>query len=149
MHQLLPLVLDWLSRSPAPDLGLLGLRRLADGPDRARALVEAFRESPEVARRLCEVLGTSALLGEHLVRNPDLVGVLGDDRALRPRAGTELAAAIDEAVRWRPSTEERRTSLKRLTDREGLRIGAADVLGMLATREVGVALTDLADRRAA
>ena len=32
MQQLLPLVLDWLSRSPAPDLGLLGLRRLADGP---------------------------------------------------------------------------------------------------------------------
>lgn len=143
MQQLLPLVLDWLSRSPAPDLGLLGLRRLADGPARAGALVEAFRESPEVARRLCAVLGTSSLLGDHLAHNPDLVAALGDDRALVPRRPEQLAAAVHEAVSWRPR-DERRAALKRLTDREGLRIGAADVLGHLRTREVGAALTDLA-----
>ena len=32
MQQMVPLVLDWLSESPDPDLGLLGLRRLATGP---------------------------------------------------------------------------------------------------------------------
>jgi glutamate-ammonia-ligase adenylyltransferase len=144
MQQLLPLVLDWLSRSPAPDLGLLGLRRLADGPARAGALVEAFRESPEVARRLCVVLGTSSLLADHLAHNPDLVAPLGDDGSLVPRSPEELSAAVHEAVSWRPTAPERRTALKRLTDREGLRIGAADVLGHLSTREVGAALTDLA-----
>jgi glutamate-ammonia-ligase adenylyltransferase len=144
MPQLLPLVLDWLSRSPAPDLGLLGLRRLADGPARAGALSDAFRESPEVARRLCAVLGTSSLLADHLARNPDLVAPLGDDAALVPRRPDQLAAAIREAVSWRPTAAERRTALKRLTDREGLRIGAADVLGHLNTHEVGTALTHLA-----
>jgi glutamate-ammonia-ligase adenylyltransferase len=144
MQQLLPLVLDWLSRSPAPDLGLLGLRRLADGPARARSLAEAFRESPEVARRLCVVLGTSGLLGEHLVRNPDLVAAVGADDELVPRSADDLAVAVREAVSWRPTDAERRASLKRLTDREGLRIGAADVLGHLRTSEVGAALTDLA-----
>ena len=52
MRQLLPLLLDWLSTSPDPDLGLLGLRRLASGEDRSRALASAFRDSPEVARHL-------------------------------------------------------------------------------------------------
>ncbi|MGH9261406.1 MAG: bifunctional [glutamine synthetase] adenylyltransferase/[glutamine synthetase]-adenylyl-L-tyrosine phosphorylase, partial [Acidimicrobiales bacterium] len=58
MQQLLPLVLDWLSASPDPDLGLLGLRKLASGEQRAMALAHAFRDSPEVARRLCELLST-------------------------------------------------------------------------------------------
>jgi glutamate-ammonia-ligase adenylyltransferase len=145
MRQLLPLVLDWLSRTPDPDVGLLGLRRLADGPARARALVEPFRDSPEVARRVCVVLGTSRLLGETLVHHPDLVPMLGDDRdGLRAPTAEELATGVQEAVGWRP-VEERRPALKRFTDREGFRIGAADVLGALSTREVGAALTGLAE----
>lgn len=144
MRQLLPLVLDWLSRSPDPDLGLLGLRRLADGPQRAAALTDAFRDSPEVARRLCAILGTSALLGELLVRYPDAVPTLGDERELRPRTDAELATAVRDAVAWRSTVEERRAATKRLTDREGLRIGGADVLGAASTREVGTALTALA-----
>jgi glutamate-ammonia-ligase adenylyltransferase len=44
MRQLLPLLLDWLSASPDPELGLLGLRRLASGEQRARALATAFRD---------------------------------------------------------------------------------------------------------
>ena len=38
MQQLLPLLLDWLSASPDPDLGLLGLRNLASGPQRSMEL---------------------------------------------------------------------------------------------------------------
>lgn len=144
MRQLLPLLLDWLSATPDPDLGLLGLRRLASGPGRAQQLVDAFRDSPELARRLCTVVGTSRLLGDHLVRHPDLIAILDDDRdGLRPRSAPELAAIVDEGLAWR-APDARRPALKRLTDREGLRIGAADVLGALSTREVATALTDLA-----
>ncbi len=64
MQQLLPLLLDWLSASPDPDLGLLGLRRLASGEGRSRALATTFRDSPEVARHLALLLGTSRQLGE-------------------------------------------------------------------------------------
>jgi glutamate-ammonia-ligase adenylyltransferase len=144
MRQLLPLVLDWLSRTPDPDLGLLGLRRLAQGPARSTILVDAFRDSPEVARRLCTVLGTSRLLGDLLVRHPDAVPALGDDAdGLRARTPSELAAAARGTVGWRDA-DDRRRGLKRVTDREGLRLGSADLLGALSTREVGVALTDLA-----
>ena len=126
MQQLLPLLLEWLSGSPDPDLGLLGLRRLATGPQRATELVPAFRESPEAARRLCTILGTSPLLAEVLTRNPDLIGDLGDDAALArsPRVGGDLRRAVR---------------------REHLRIAARDVLGQADVRETGEALSDLAD----
>jgi glutamate-ammonia-ligase adenylyltransferase len=61
MQQLLPLLLGWLSESPDPDLGLLGLRTLATGQHRSAQLIGTFRESPEAARRLCLLLGTSRL----------------------------------------------------------------------------------------
>jgi glutamate-ammonia-ligase adenylyltransferase len=105
MQQLLPLVLDWLSTSPDPDLGLLGLRKLASGEQRTTALAHAFRDQPDVAMRLCELLGTSALLGDILVANPDLIPRLATQERLETldRAGLEA---------WRPPRRAggRRTS---------------------------------------
>src|SRR5581483_10567489 len=124
MQQLLPLLLDWLSAAPDPDLGLLGLRNLASGPQRSMELATAFRESAEVAQRLCRILGTSRLLGEWLRRNPDMIDALGDPHALRARTREELIESTAAAVGWRPDPEERWHALKRLTDREGLRIAA-------------------------
>ena len=93
MQQLLPLLLDWLSASPDPDLGLLGLRRLASGEQRSTALAIAFRDSPEVARHLALLLGTSRQLGDVLVANPDLIERLPDPERLRTRPWDEL---VDE-----------------------------------------------------
>jgi glutamate-ammonia-ligase adenylyltransferase len=145
MSQMLPLVLDWLSSSPDPDLGLLGLRNLASGPQRSMELATAFRESAQVAQRLCRLLGTSRLLGQHLRRNPDMIDSLGDPNALRLRSRDELVDGARTATRLRPDGEERWAALKRFTDREGLRIGAHDVLDLIDVGEVGAALTNLAE----
>ena len=58
MGQLFPLLLEWLSETPDPDLGLLQLRRLAEGRARSGALAIAFRESPGAAERVCRLLGS-------------------------------------------------------------------------------------------
>src|SRR3546814_13183980 len=73
MRQLLPLLLDWLSSAPDPDLGLLGLRKLASGERRASELATTFRESPQAARHLALLLGTSRQVGDSLQANPDLL----------------------------------------------------------------------------
>src|SRR5438132_899436 len=59
MGQLFPLLLEWLSETPDPDMGLLQLRRLAEGRARSGALAVAFRESPGAAERVCRLLGSS------------------------------------------------------------------------------------------
>ena len=145
MQQLLPLLLDWLSASPDPDLGLLGLRNLASGPQRSMELATAFRDSPHVAQRLCRVLGTSRMVGQLVRRNPDMIAWLGDDSMLQPRTRDEMVEGTRAAVGWRSDDEERWNALKRFTDREGLRIASADILGTLELAAVGAALTDLAE----
>jgi glutamate-ammonia-ligase adenylyltransferase len=107
MQQLLPLLLDWLSESPDPDQGLVGLRTLAGAPHRRDLLVTAFRESPEVARRLCLLLGTSRRLGEIIARHPDFVDLLDDRAALAALDPGELVRnamiAADQGPQRRPA----------------------------------------------
>lgn len=144
MQQLLPLLLDWLSASPDPDLGLLGLRRLATGEQRSRALATAFRDSPEVARHLALLLGTSRRLGDVLVANPDLIERLPDPSRLRTRPRDELLASALSAIAWRADEEERQQALQRWQQRHLLGVAARDVFGSAPVEAVGADLTALA-----
>ena len=87
MQQMLPLLLDWLSAAPDPDLGLLGLRNLATGPQRSMEL--AVRVSRITGGRGSVSVDCSARAGcsgELLRRNPDMIDSLGDPDALRLRS---------------------------------------------------------------
>jgi glutamate-ammonia-ligase adenylyltransferase len=145
MQQMLPLLLDWLSASPNPDLGLLMLRNLLSGTQRRAPLVAAFRESPAVARHLCTLVGTSRLLGEVLLHHPDLVPRLPDDDRLRTRPFDELAVSATDAIGWRPAGPARQAALRRWKERHLLGIGARDVLGHAEVDQVGRDLTVLAE----
>src|ERR1700755_2271156 len=98
MQQRLPLLLDWLSTAPDPDLGLLGLRRLADGPTRAMELANALRDSPETARRPWLALGPSARLTGLLVRTPDMVASIGATDHPEHRSIDSLVASAHAAI---------------------------------------------------
>lgn len=145
MQQMLPLMLDWLSDAPDPDLGLLLLRNLLSGPQRQTQLLEAFRESPEVARSLCRVLGTSRLMGDTLTRNPDLVTRLPYPERLRTKPLTELVGSATRAASWREERGERQEALRRWKDRNVLGIQARDVLYAEGAPSVGSDLTRLAE----
>jgi len=133
MQQMLPLLLGWLSESPDPDLGLLGLRVLATGDQQATALAVAFRESPEVARRLCLVLGTSRLLAQTLEHQPDMISALGHPDGLTPRPAAALRAGGANALGWRDHVEDRRMGLLRYKRREELRVASADILDLASS----------------
>ncbi|MDD9371470.1 MAG: bifunctional [glutamine synthetase] adenylyltransferase/[glutamine synthetase]-adenylyl-L-tyrosine phosphorylase, partial [Acidimicrobiales bacterium] len=145
MQQLLPLVLDWLSTSPDPDLGLLGLRKLAAGDQRTMSMAQAFRDSPDVAERLCALLGTSALLGEILGANPDLIERLADKARLETLDRAGLVRSADSAVGWRPSPDERQRALHRWRRRHLLGVAARDVFDQADVDTVGTDLTAQAE----
>jgi glutamate-ammonia-ligase adenylyltransferase len=149
MQQMLPLVLLWLSESPDPDLGLLGLRRLSSGEQRSTELVTSFRESPEVARRLSTLLGTSRLFAETFEHNPDELLSLADPAGLALRPAAELTAGASAAIGWRSDQVEQRRALYRYRQREELRIAARDVLGIDGDEDAvagtGAELTALAE----
>ncbi|HEX6569808.1 MAG TPA: hypothetical protein VF015_11605, partial [Acidimicrobiales bacterium] len=145
MQQLLPLVLDWLSTSPDPDLGLLGLRKLAAGDQRAMALAHAFRDSPDVAQRVCELLGTSALLGDILAANPDLIERLADHARLRTLDRAHLVRSAASTVGWRAAIDQRQRALRRWRGRHLLGVAARDVFDQADVDTVGADLTTQAE----
>jgi glutamate-ammonia-ligase adenylyltransferase len=141
MQQLMPLVLDWCSSSPDPDLALLGLRSLASGTHARDVLVASFRESPEAARRLCLVAGTSREVVELLRREPELISRLGDDAALAERgeAALEALASLQAAS----AAERAPGALRRLAGSELARIAVRDMLGLDDVPATGRSLSAL------
>ncbi len=145
MQQLLPLLLDWLSAAPDPDLGLLGLRRLASGEGRSRALASEFRESPEVARHLALLLGSSRQLGDILVANPDLIERLPVPERLQTQGWASLVASARAGLAWRAEPEERQRALQRWQRRNLLGIAARDLFDHASVDVVGSDLSVLAE----
>jgi [glutamine synthetase] adenylyltransferase / [glutamine synthetase]-adenylyl-L-tyrosine phosphorylase len=145
MAQLLPLVLDWLSLTPDPDLGLLGLRSLVMNAHRRAALISAFRESPEAARRLCLLLGSSRALGEAIQANPELISAVGDDDALRPTARPRLTEQLRVRLARNDDASWRRRQLVRVRQNQLVRIAARDLLDLDDVTGTGRALTELGE----
>jgi [glutamine synthetase] adenylyltransferase / [glutamine synthetase]-adenylyl-L-tyrosine phosphorylase len=146
MHQLLPVVLAWLSDAPDPDLGLLQLRRLTEGAARAAALAHTFRETPIAAERACRVLGSSRVLGLAIHRQPDFLAELGDDETLgREHTRDELITEAVDALVWRDDENARRAGLRRFKRRHLLHIGARDVLGLTDLETTQRELAHVAD----
>ncbi|MDQ2651068.1 MAG: bifunctional [glutamine synthetase] adenylyltransferase/[glutamine synthetase]-adenylyl-L-tyrosine phosphorylase [Actinomycetota bacterium] len=145
MQQLLPLLLDWLSASPDPDLGLLGLRRLATGERRSMGLAGAFRDSPEAARRLALLLGTSRWLGDILAANSDLIERLPDRSRLQTAPWPQLVRGVTQGMAWRSDLEHRQRAVHRWQQRHLLGIGARDVFDEASVDEVGRDLAVIAE----
>jgi glutamate-ammonia-ligase adenylyltransferase len=136
MQQMLPLILDWCSESPDPDQALHGLRTLAHKPHHRDLLAAVFRESPEVARRLCLLAGTSRELLELVRRDPDVIAELGGDGREANTTQHGSGADFDTTVR----------DLRRLVGRDFVRIGMRDILAVDDVVSVGDALSTLAER---
>jgi glutamate-ammonia-ligase adenylyltransferase len=146
MQQLLPLILEWLSATPDPDLGLLQLRRLAEGPARSASLATTFRDAPVAAQRTSILLGSSRIVGDALRRQPEFVDSLADDATLADeRQREELVTDALETLEWRGSDDARREGLRRFKRRELLRVAARDLLGFAPLETTERELTALAE----
>lgn len=147
MRQIFPMLLEYLSRSPDPDLGLLQLRLITDSPVRANQVSAALRDTPTATERLCRLLGSSLPVGQWLRRFPEAVNDLVDLETLQ--AAKDLDSYVHEARRslhWRDDTEEARAgALRRFKLREELRIAFRDLLDLADVSTVGAELSALAE----
>lgn len=146
MHQALPLMLDWLSRSPDPDLGLAQLRLLlARTPDHA-GLVGLLQNNPLAGERLCTLLGSGRLIGDLIDRIPEFIPRLADDASIADvRPGADAADRLLSRLDSRPDIEDRIGTIRRFVRRRKLRIAARDVLENPDPATTLLALTETAD----
>ena len=146
MHQVLPLMLDWLSLTPNPDLGLRQLRTvLANTPDHA-AMVTLLQVNPLAGERLCRLLGTGRLIGDLIDRIPEFVPRLADEGLLsetrdREEETNRLLGLLDS----RPDPDAKVGTIRRMARRRKLRTAARDILGLADTATTLRSLTDSAD----
>lgn len=146
MHQVLPLMLDWLSQSPDPDLGLAQLRLLMAHTRDHATLITLLQNNPIAGERLCTLLGTGKLVGDLIDRMPEFIPRLADDEALstirdREDATARLLGVLDS----RPEDEARVGTIRRFVRRRKLRIAARDILGAAPPEATLQALSDSAD----
>jgi len=141
---LLPTLLEWLSRTPDPDAGLLNYRRLCDAAADRDWFLRLLRDEGVVAERLMTVLGTSVYAAELLMRTPDVIRLYADG-ASGPKL-TEVdsedvvAGMIASATRHRDV--KMAISVARSHRRGELaRIASADLLGMYDVPQVCRALS--------
>ena len=143
MHQMLPLVLDWLADTPDPDLGLDQLRLLAANARDHSELITSLHERPVVGQRLAALLGSSKLLGSYLDRLPEFIPRLGDDEMIAElRAQPDLEERLRRRVAARSDLDAKIGTLRRFARRRLVRVAARDLLGMA---DVDKTMSDLSD----
>ena len=145
MRVLLPVMLDWMSEAPDPDLAVSSFRDVALRVGGNPAALGALRDSPPVVELLCRVLGTSKLLGEYLLHVPEFVAELADPHTLAKRSREQYIHEAAEYVEWRGAPEARDVALRRLKRRAVLRLACRDLAGGASGEEVGRELASLAE----
>lgn len=143
---LLPTLLNWLSDTPDPDAGLLSYRRISDALSDQRWYLATLRDESAVAKRLMQVLGTSAYVPDLLMRAPEVIQAYADGpdgpKLLDSEPDGVARALVASAGRY--SDPQRAIAAARtLRRRELARIASADLLGMLEVTEVCRALTSV------
>ena len=146
MQQVLPLMLDWLSQSPDPDLGLAQLRLLIANTRDHSTLITLLQNNPVAGERLCTLLGTGKLLGDLIDRIPEFIPRLAADESIDDiRDQEDAAERLILLLDSRPDPEVKVGTIRRFVRRRKLRIAARDVLGEASPEATLMSLSDTAD----
>lgn len=145
LRTLLPAILPTLADSPDPDGGLAAFRSLADRLGDTPSFLRTLRDTPPVGELLATALGSSALVGAWLERQPELFAMLANDRALaetmEPGDYRRLTQGL---LRRSEPVEAAADGLRRLRRREAVRIAVRDLTGRADSVDVATELTGLA-----
>ena len=141
---LLPAMLGWFADAADPDAGLLAFRKVSDALGSTPWYLRLLRDEGSAAQRLAQLLASSRLISDLLVRAPDAVRLLADDAELQPRERAVLESAFVATVRRRDDWEGAVVAARGLRREEMLRVACADLLGLVDQEQVGTALSDVA-----
>ena len=141
---LLPVMLGWFADAAEPDAGLLAFRRVSDALGDTHWYLRDLRDEGAVAERMAKVLARSRFAADLLLRAPEAVAILGDDKELVPRTRSQLVDEMLATVGRHDDPTAAAAGARSLRRRELFRIAAADVLGLLDRAAVARALTDVA-----
>jgi glutamate-ammonia-ligase adenylyltransferase len=128
---LAPRLLDAARRRSDPDAALNRFERVVTAYGAAEALYRLLSESPGLLDLILALCAESGFLAEMISREPALLDWLTvPDVLLRDRTGAEMEAEFSAALSDVAGEDEAVAALNALKNRETLRIGARDILGL-------------------
>ena len=144
LAEILPMMLESISRTADPDQALNHWERLFGSVSRA-SLLDYLRTWPRMLDLLCTIFGNSDALAFTLIRDPMLVYWLAEEDVLsRAPTRRELERALQESIGHLAAKETKLDALRRFRRREMLRIGVRDLLKRAMVPETTASLSDLA-----
>jgi glutamate-ammonia-ligase adenylyltransferase len=138
---LLPLMLGWFADAPQPDAGLLAFRQVSDALGSTPWYLRLLRDDMTVAQRMARVLASSRYATDLLLRQPEMVAILGDGAELAARPGEALRAEAASLVSRHAPAPDAVAALRALRRRELLRTATVDLLGSSDTGRTAEALS--------
>ena len=144
LAEILPMLLEAISRTADPDQALNHWERLFGSVSRA-SLLDYLRTWPRMLDLLCVIFGNSDALAFTLIRDPMLVYWLAEEEVLSDApTRKELERALRESIGHLTAKETKLDALRRFRRREMLRIGVRDLLKLATVPETTASLSDLA-----
>jgi glutamate-ammonia-ligase adenylyltransferase len=138
-----PALLRAVAETPDPDEALTNLERVSVSLGAKAVLWELFSVNPASLKLYVDLCSGSPFLSGILTNNPGMADELLDSLVLnRPRSAEELRAELAELCRGASDLDP---ILHSFQDKELLRIGVADLLGMADIRQTTLGLSDVAD----
>ncbi|HSJ43847.1 MAG TPA: bifunctional [glutamine synthetase] adenylyltransferase/[glutamine synthetase]-adenylyl-L-tyrosine phosphorylase [Euzebyales bacterium] len=146
LRTILPAILPALAAAPDPDGGLIELRTLCERLVNDPTLLTTLRDAPPSGELLVSLLGRSRRIGEWLVRDPDLIGRLGDPSTLdEPFDAAAIDTQIEALLVRSGDPEHRAMAIGRRLRRELVWTAIRDVSGRTDVEAVTDHLTRVAD----
>ena len=136
---LLPTLMEWLSNTADPDMGLLNYRKLSEAAYDRTWFLRMLRDEGVVGQRLMKILGTSPFTSELIIRAPDVVKQLSDGAAgpkLLETKPEQVSSALINSTKRHADPGKAVSVARSLRRAELARIAAADLLGFLPVQQV-------------
>ena len=142
---LLPVLLDTFSGSPDPDAGLLSYRQVSEALAETPWYLRLLRDEGLVAQRLGTLLGGSKLVGNLLVRAPEVLRLLVDDVALLKPQPADVRLALLARSKRAATAQESVDAARSVRRHELLRLACGDLLGLIQVTDIAYGLTSVAE----
>lgn len=136
---LLPTLMEWLSSTADPDMGLLNYRKLSEAAYDRNWFLRMLRDEGVVGQRLMKILGTSPFTSELIIKAPDVVKQLSDGAAgpkLLETKPDQVSKALINSTKRHANPDKAVAVARSLRRVELARIASADLLGFLPVQQV-------------
>lgn len=144
LADVLPMLMESISRTADPDQALNHWERMLEGVSRT-SFLDYLRDWPRMLDLLCVIFGNSDALTLTILRDPTLVYWLAEEKvSSKPPTRKRMERTLGESIGHLTTKELKLDALRRFRRREMLRIGVRDLLRLATVPETTSSLSDLA-----